>query len=54
MNVCGGTPYANVFKGGNKLAARLDLRHPSLPDDLKKLLFEAMDILHEHLEPAPA
>jgi hypothetical protein len=42
MNVCGGTPYANVFRGSNRRAARLDLSNPSLTVDLKKLMLEAM------------
>jgi hypothetical protein len=44
MNVCGGTPYANVFKGSNRRAARLDLSNPSLT---------IHDIFHEHLEASP-
>jgi hypothetical protein len=38
----GGTPYAKVFKGSKKRAARLDLGHPSLPVDLKNLMLGAM------------
>jgi hypothetical protein len=42
MNVCGGTLYANDFRGSNRRAARLDLSNPSLTVDLKKAMLEAM------------
>jgi hypothetical protein len=42
MTVWGGTPYARLFRGSNKRAARLDLSTPFLTVDLKKLTLEVM------------
>jgi hypothetical protein len=42
MNVWDGTPYAKLFKGSSKRAARLDMQLPSRPVDLKNLVLEAM------------